>query len=84
MLIFDRCIADLLQHFAVILELVGLGLIISDLYIHRADRGLVLRHSIAGIFGSGPDRAARIIWGIRIAAVAVLMEIYQLLTIHLG
>ncbi len=82
--IFDRCIADLLQHFAVPFEILGLGLIWWDLYVHRADRGFALRRSVAGIAGSPPDRSSRIIWGIRIATVAVGMEVYQLLTIHYG
>ena len=82
--IFDRYFADLLQHFAVILEILGLSLIWWNLKIHQADRGSAFRHVIAGVAGSPPDRSSRIIRGFKIAAVGVGMEIYQLLTIYFG
>ncbi len=82
--IFDQQVSDYLQHVAVAFEISAVVLLILDRRNYQSDTGRQFRASIAGATLPKKTRSTEFRIAIGVGVLAVLMEIYQLLTQYLG
>ena len=82
---FDNDIANFLQHIAIIFEVSAVVMVVFDLKHHQKDKGLSpLRMATQGYISGIKDRSNWFFIGIFLAAIAILMELYQLGCIYLA